>query len=301
MQAINLKTMKKIINLVLFLFCIAFTACDKYQLDDPQFDVSVEKLTYKVGDTVKFNFTGKPDNITFFSGEAGKSYEFRNRTSVSGKAELQFTSFRQNNKPNTLKFLYSTDFAGLVDSTNIVNATWVDITSRVTLSSGVDNTPSGLVDVTDLQALNKPVYFAFRYTDVTSTTAQATWTLRDFVVRNTVNNRVFEILNLADAGWGRFSMINKTNIWTVSATGLRFTGGAANSPNNDAWVIARPANLSFVTKDVGEGIKDLNLKLPSYNHIYNTPGTYKVTFLAQNANIEGSKMILKELTITITP
>lgn len=292
--------MKKV-SLILLIFCAAFVGCDKYQLDDPEFEVSVEKQTYKVGETVKFNFVGKPDNITFFSGEIGKTYEFRDRTSLSGKAELQFTSFRQNNKPNTLKFLYSTDFVGVVDSVNINKATWVDITSRVTLSSGLDNTPSGLVDVTDLQALNKPVYFAFRFTDVTSTTAQATWTLRDFVVRNTVNNRAFEILNLADAGWGRFSMINKTNIWTVSATGLRFTGGAANTPNNDAWVIARPANLSFVTKDVGEGIKDVNLKLTSYNHIYNTPGTYKVTFLAQNANIEGSKMITKELTLTITP
>lgn len=292
--------MKKV-SLILLVFCLAFAGCDKYQLDEPEFSVSVEKQTYKVGETVKFNFVGKPDNITFFSGEIGKTYEFRDRTSLSGKAELQFTSFRQNNKPNTLKFLYSTDFVGVVDSVNITKATWVDITSRVTLSSGVDNTPSGLVDVTDLQALNKPVYFVFRYTDVTSTTAQATWTLRDFVVRNTVNNRAFEILNLADAGWGRFSMINKTNIWTVTSTGLRFTGGAANTPNNDAWVIARPANLSFVTKDVGEGIKDINLNLPSYNHIYNTPGSYKVTFLAQNANIEGSKMITKELTLTITP
>ncbi|TKB96895.1 DUF5017 domain-containing protein [Pedobacter cryophilus] len=292
--------MKKL-NLIALLFCVALFGCEKYQLDNLQFDVTAPKTTLKVGEEVTFNFTGNPDNITFFSGEIGKQYEFKDRKSGNGKVELQFTSYLQNNKPNTLKFLASTNFTGISDSASIVNATWVDITNRVTLSSGLDNTASGVVDLTDFRDLNKKVYFAFRYTDNTSTTAQATWTLRDFVVKNTVNNRVFEIMNLADAAWGRYSMINKTNIWTVSATGLRFTGGGANSPNNDAWVIARPADLSFVSKDLGEAIKDINQRLLPQKCIFNTPGTYKVSFLASKGNLETFKSVLKEITIRVEP
>jgi hypothetical protein len=292
--------MKKL-NYIIILFCIAFSGCEKYQIDDLTFSVTTPKTSYKVGEEVTFNFEGNPDNITFYSGEIGKQYEFKNRTSGSGKAELQFTTFLQNNKPNTLKFLASTNFAGIADSTNIVNATWVDITNRVTLSSGLDNTASGLVDVTDLRDPNKKVYFAFRFTDVTSPTAQATWTIRNFVVNHTVNNRVFEIMNLADAGWGRFSMINRSNVWTVSATGLRFTGGGANSPNNDTWVIARPADLGFVAKDVGEAIKDINQRLMPMKYKFTTPGTYKVSFEASKANVESFKSILKEITIVIEP
>lgn len=293
--------MKKFNIIALLIFCITLSACEKLQLDELQFDVTTSKTVFKVGEEVVFDFTGNPDNITFFSGEIGKQYEFKDRTSAIGKAELEFTSFLQNNKPNTLKFLASTDFSGVVDSASIVNANWVDITNRVTLSSGLDNTASGVVDLSDFRDLNKKVYFAFRFTDVNSTTAQATWTLRDFVVRNIVDNRTFEILNLADAGWGRFSMINKTNIWTVSSTGLRFTGGAANSPNNDAWVIARPADLNFVAKDLGESIKDINQRLMSQKYIYNTPGTYKVAFIGLKSHVETTKSIVRELTITVEP
>jgi hypothetical protein len=293
--------MKKFNIIASLICCITLSACEKLQLDELQFDVSTSKTVFKVGEEVVFNFTGNPDNITFYSGEIGKQYEFKDRTSAVGTAQLQFTSFLQNNKPNTLKFLASTDFSGVVDSASIVNATWIDITNRVTLSSGLDNTASGVVDLSDLRDLNKKVYFAFRFTDVSSTTAQATWTLRNFVVRNTVDDRTFEIMNLADAGWGRFSMINKTNIWTVSATGLRFTGGAANTPNNDAWVIARPADLNFVARDLGESIKDLNQRLMPQTYIYNTPGTYKVAFIGLKSNVETTKSIVRELTITIEP
>jgi hypothetical protein len=293
--------MKKFNIIALLIFYITLSGCEKLQLDELQFDVKTSKTVFKVGEEVVFDFTGNPDNITFFSGETGKQYEFKDRTSAVGTAQLQFTSFLQNNKPNTLKFLASTNFSGVVDSASIVNATWIDITNRVTLSSGLDNTASGVVDLSDFRDLNKKVYFAFRFTDVNSATAQATWTVRDFVVRNIVDDRTFEILNLADAGWGRFSMINKTNIWTVSATGLRFTGGAANTPSNDAWVIARPADLNFVARDLGESIKDLNQRLMPQKYIYNTPGTYKVAFIGLKSNVETTKSIVRELTITVEP
>lgn len=281
---------------------MGLVSCEKYStIEEPEFQVTSNGSSFKVGQNVTFQFQGNPNNITFYSGEVGNKYEFSNRTSVAGKAELSFTSFRQNNKPNTLKFLASTDFTGLADSASITKATWMDLTNKVTLSTGVDNTPSGVVDLTDLQALKKPVYFAFRYTDVTSATAQATWTISNFLVKNTVNGIPYTIQNIADAGWGRYSAINKTNLWTITATSVRYAGGAANTPDNDAWVIARPADLSFVPRDLGTTIKDINLKLTSYDYTFTTPGTYKVVFVAGNLNIENSKTIVRELTINVVP
>ena len=100
---------------------------------------------------------------------------------------------------------------------------------------------------------------------------------------------------------GTLQCHNKTNLWTITATSVRYVGGAANAPDNDAWVIARPADLSFVPRDLGTTIKDINLKLTSYDYTFTTPGTYKVVFVAGNLNIENAKTIVRELTITVTP
>ncbi len=59
--------------------------------------------------------------------------------------------------------LVSNDFNGVYDTTSVKAATWTDVTSRVTLSTGADQTQSGTVDLSEFANNNKAATLAFRY------------------------------------------------------------------------------------------------------------------------------------------
>ncbi len=47
------------------------------RVDVPDFDVHTNSTTYKVGDTVTFEFSGNPQNIVYWSGMPGSNYEYK--------------------------------------------------------------------------------------------------------------------------------------------------------------------------------------------------------------------------------
>jgi hypothetical protein len=293
-----------IIKSILFpgLFCaIAFAACEK-QLDTDKvnFEVTTNKTTYKVGDTVTFKFAGNPDNITFFSGEEGYKYEFRSRIKATGKPQFQFTSYAQFGvQTNTLQVLASTDFSGIVDQ-NIANGGWKDITNLTTLSTGTDNTASGVVDLTQFIG-DKPLYLAYHFVGQAGTT-QRTWTIKNFSVQNKLNDG--PLVSVADqitAGFTQISLKNPSAVWVIAADNIKITGGNTTSLENDDWVVSKPLNLDKVSPDVGVALKNITTKMTSYPYIFTKAGTYKITFLATNATVNKSESVVKELTITVEP
>lgn len=186
---------KYILSTALLLACMA---CSKKNDVKPvTFDVTSTKngtttTSFSTQDTVQFNFTGNPDMITYFSGETGKRYEFKDRTNATGIPQLQFNTIRATGaQTNSLSLLVSTDFKGIVANTiygiltrdtattnaNIASATWTDITSRATLSTGATAAvSSGVVDLSDFLTQAKPVYIAFKY-NATAGTIQNKWTI----------------------------------------------------------------------------------------------------------------------------
>lgn len=81
-----------------------------------------------------------------------------------------------------------------------------------------------------------------------------------------------------------------------------------NSPYNDPlsehWAVSKPITIDKV--DLGpdrsvvlKGINNPNLEVARYT--YSKPGTYKAVFIASNNSIDGSKKVVKEITLTITP
>jgi hypothetical protein len=283
---------------------LLFGACKKNEIDKPEFTVLTKSDTYKLGDTVVFNFSGNPDHITFFSGENGNNYIYKNRTKAEGTPQLQFTSFMQNGtQQNTLQLLASSDFNGTVDSTNVYNATWTDITSRATLSTGSDNTPSGIVDITDLAVKDKPIYLAFKYVGFQSaTSAQRTWTIKNFILNNLLpDGNIVPLAGMVDASWIGLSIKNIAAKWSITATQLQMAGGNINTPDNEDWIITKAIDLTKVAPDVGVPLKDMTTRLNGYSYIFKKPGTYKVTFVAANMNVKSQKSVVRELNITITP
>src|SRR5688500_9306543 len=139
----HIRTMLKYIFLFIAAGCL-LSACHKtLSQGDDTFGVYASETTVSVGDTLQFSFTGDPDVLTFYSGEPGRRYEFRDRTSADGTPLLRFRTIRANgSQPNSLSLLVSNNFEGVIVSdtpstiNRIKNATWTDITSRAVLSGG---------------------------------------------------------------------------------------------------------------------------------------------------------------------
>src|SRR5687767_11149132 len=82
----------------------------------PDFEVALDAAnTYKAGEDVVFNFTGKAEMISFYSGELYREYDFRNgRTINISNPTLSFTSaVTGGTQTNQLSILASTDFNGI--------------------------------------------------------------------------------------------------------------------------------------------------------------------------------------------
>src|SRR4051812_8661178 len=104
-----------------YLFCAALVAicmlssCRKtLSVGDTSFEVLTSRTELTTNDTTTFSFTGNPDIISFYSGEPGKRYEYRNRISAEGTPILKFRSLRANgSQANSLQVMVSADFAGV--------------------------------------------------------------------------------------------------------------------------------------------------------------------------------------------
>lgn len=293
--------MKHIRLVTVLLTSMAFASCSKELAFEPlSFGVTTSSTTYKVGDTVHFTFTGSPDIISFYSGEEGNNYAFRERTTLDGKPQLQFTSFAQyGTQLNTLQLLVSNDFTGTYTAAQINKATWMDITTKATLSKGADNTSSGVIDLSEFLAQKKPINFAFKYTGTTGST-QKTWTIKNLTLNLLkTDNNVLPITDLASAGWRQVSIKNSAAVWTIKPTELRIAGGGDKADDNEDWIISKLLYLNQVLPDVAVPIKNITQKRNSYDYVFSKPGNYKVVFLAANATADQQQSTTKEIDLTI--
>lgn len=298
--------MKKLLYILTVM--AAVTGCNSKDVPDPDFTVTTKSNTYALGDTSVFYFTGNPYNLTFYAGDSAHQYEYRKRTSAPGTPQLQFTSYMQTgSQTNSLALMISKDFTGQYDSAGVYspNTHWTDITDRAKLSTGSNNTASGVVDLTDFVNDGKPVYIAFKYTGQKTASAQRTWTIPTFTVTNALEDGKTKMPvagSLADATFAVVTLKNPAVKWVVSATNLKVTGGAANSNEAESWVITKALTMNRAIPDVGVSVKNISSNtIASYYTIYKTAGTYKAVFEASNITVYDSKSVYKEVGVTITP
>lgn len=299
--------MNKIFITIAAISSLLFSSCTKWEdLASPDdFQVITDKLTYAVGDSVVFRFSGDAENIVFWSGMPGQKYEYRERTFAEGNTlTLNFKSFSQYGvaDQSNIKLLVSTDFSGVYDAANIMSATWTDISNRAIWSTGADQTPSGDIDLTDFAAANKDMAIALRY--VTSVVADASvqnrWVFRSFDLKSTsAEGGVSVVATVGTAGWKSWSFLDPATNWSISSTQL--IANRSVTELNDDWVITKLFNPNKVSPDQGMAIKNISTSLSEYAIVYTAPGTYKATFLISNANSKGLKTALKEIELTITP
>lgn len=289
---------------------ILLFSCRDDDVDTPHFEVSVDKTEYKAGDSIVFTFDGDPDIITFYSGESGHEYRYKDRTFAEGaQVKLDFVSrVLYGSQVDNLTIKVSSDFSGIYDVENVKNATWTDITSRFTLprenAPGYAyswDTPSGTADLTDLTDPAKPFYFAFKYYGWPSTpTTQRTWRITAFNMTAVFENgAVSTLANLTSAAWSQVDVANPANKWALPGTQLQLAPASATDESED-WAITKPLYPTRVAPDLGVPIKNYSQRLSQYGYKFAASGEYTVTFVAKNATSEGEQSVVREVKITIT-
>lgn len=297
-MTIKIKKMKHLIFAISTLL-VVLSGCAKDKVEAPEFEVNTAALTYKVGEEITFKFSGNPDNITFFSGEDGKKYEFRNRTSLPGKLQVQFTSLVDRGVRQNLSLMVTSDITGAINATTVSAAKWTDVSSRAVFSTGADNTPSGAIDLSDFSDLGKPISVAFKYTDVKTAAQQNRWVIRTFNANSVRGTSVTPLAVMADAGWVGINYKNPAAVWTITSAQLLMYGGAANSDDNEDWVVSKQLDPNFIKSDVGYVLKNISTQPSDFIYKYDKAGVYKVSFLVSNRLGSSVKETVKELTLNI--
>lgn len=291
--------------LLLALAAINLISCSKDEVPTPDFNVTTDKTTYKVGEAIQFKFTGNADLITFYSGMPGKEYQFKDRFKVDGKPQLTFTSYRQvSAEANTISLLASTNFKGIFNPENVAAARWTDITGRATFSTGTDNTASGVVDLTDFLKGDSSVYIAFRFTGKKDAlVAQPTWTIKNLSIDNKIaDGSLVSVATSASVTWGAVDFMNTARAWSFSATQIQIVGGPVNTDDNDDWLITKPLSLDRVQRSTGVNVRTSPLSKEfgyAFTTGYTAAGTYTATFEAINNNRWDSKTVVKQIVIKV--
>lgn len=308
--------MKKTI-LVLSVSGLLLAACSENEIQAPNdFEVTVTKEKYKLGDSVQFNISGNPDNITFYSGEPGREYDKRDFfSSDEGTLTLEFNSQTRSGAtlPRNIAVLISTDFNGEYTEQGVKAAKWTDITTRAVLPANTASNAdvaSGTINLDDLKVKGQPMYLAFRYVSENAAgTAQRYWNMgRMMLINNVPGNGDFEIASTIEKGI--FQVVeftgtdNKWTINTATATSHRLihTANAINTQPDDDWVISRAFQV-FQTaghKKNAVNVKSISGGTPgTFAWLYSAPGTYKATFIALNADRDTQKEVIKEVLVTV--
>lgn len=308
-----------------------FTDLAKIDVDDPttpvpmQFDVRLdESNTFKVGDTTKFIIEGNAHMVSFYSGTVGNDYNYRDTErfyDVLAKLSFESNKTPDNNTISNIdcaELLYTTTFNGTYTYDNIKNTNWTPITNRFYLqtvlqSSSSTYAESGNVDISDVFAEGKPVYFAW-LCKTKAATNRVQFRVRNFTLTGEVADDNTLSGQLYSQGQFNFQWYENeasaaqpsNNRPSVSSTLLTWNGIFNNmtGPYKEGYAISGPIELPrfnagkdkpviLITKQSENELK--------HNYIYKKPGNYEVVFVASNTKANEQPEIIKKLNLTIVP
>jgi hypothetical protein len=302
--------MKKI--LLIALIGLSLTSCTKEDdnVSVPTFDVSLEKHTYSLGDTVRFKFSGDADYLTMYSGQAGSNYAFKDRTRAEGIIRCDIFANLRNTPagaPRSLSVFVTTELNPLRDSASVFSANWIDISDRFKIPFGTATGVQVSLDtatLNDIAKPNKPLFFALRVkTPNHPTSPQDRWTIARFNVTNkledgTVNN----VATIGIMGWKFFNILNlPTYGFSLSGTSIiNATAAPRGSGDTENWAVSGPVYPDAAIRDYPKTIKNQIELIPEeYPFVYTKKGTYKAVFVALNSRNGQTTTTTKEVEITI--
>lgn len=329
-MVIKYLNMKRYI-LFLILPIFAFYACEKFEDDKLEFDVTATHVEVNVGEPVIFNITGNAEQISFYSGENGHNYDFKDVLETDDIKKVLF-SFRSHypavGRTIEQDVLISSNFSGNYNYNDVLEAKWDTITNRFSFGPygpwtnlyGPNWTKSGIVDISEY-ILNQPYfYLAHRVkyeggNHLTGGNSGRTFRLDSYSLVGELSNGEYVKMASSARDMG-FTFVHKyinshQGVMDNSATKLESTTllrldyySAASEyfkMDNDLWAISKYFSN---THKYGSG-KTIPIKgytdipINSYSHYYQHPGNYKVVFIGSTINSKNKKSVTKEINVTV--
>ena len=227
-------------------FAVLTTGCRKNldDVDDVHFDVSLEAETFKVGEPVRFHFSGNPDFIIFYSGEKGNDYAYKDTDRIMD-SEMTFSfsttttaGTAGNPNPSHVPVCYSTDFSGEYTEEAVRAATWIDITDRFKMptDTGITALLSGDVNVTEyFSDPESPLYFSFHWVvepyDAAIKNGRTQWNIQATKFNGIAGESVSTLYDFADIHWQPRS---KEPLRCPTSTPRASFSAASSSPRSPA-------------------------------------------------------------------
>lgn len=320
---------------------VAGSSCDHDEIYEPlDFAVRLAPTnTYRVGEPVVFNFEGNADYITFWSGDVGHEYRYRDRTTVAieniESCELSFGLAQAYGQTDTdtryCDILVTDQFAGLSGS---------DATADGALVAAIDDQHTGWTEIpyenlsNRTSLVNVPkVNYTYDITPYAGNFCLAlhfhhgeNQNMRSFAFNNLRITVQFDGYDPAEYTFDDLSFVSYSTIeqhadnpyvHNVSGDGyVKLAGENGSNPAgeivyqgynwsnhsyvSDQWLFLRPMALNAISPDTGLSIKGVTDDVKSYSYTYNKPGTYTATFLVGTGNYQGESGIQTyEVTFTV--
>ncbi|NGF56717.1 DUF5017 domain-containing protein [Parapedobacter sp. SGR-10] len=310
----------------------------KIDVEDPtqkgalEFDVEVTEI---VKDTVRFQLSGNPDLIDFYSGTFGNAYAYKDQDRFYDVlANLSFQTGKSPDNDTEVNWdcahlLYSTDFNGEREGvnayTNALAATWKPIPHEFVIKDKpgdiADYQDSGMGDITAIFAEEKPVYLAWHCTTQAESKRVVfrvvNSSLRSVVVDDESRSAELYNQNQLDFKWAlnpaaADQIGHMTTVPTVTSTTLNWHGAFNNlSSRSDHPLVGQFKEGYAISKALElpqfNAGKDKPMLLTpkndgtwgEYEFIYDKAGVYEVVFVASNVR-DGGEPVMKTFTVTIT-
>lgn len=307
---------------------LAISCQEGYKITEPVFDVEPESHTVKVGEPVVFNINCRADIVSFYSGEFGNDYAYKDKErltpatanisfdlkqTVSGDAQLL--------NPAIVPISFSTDFNGVYDVENMEAATWSDITDRfsfpaedyhIPTKNGSVTTSNKAVDINDCFEKGLPIYLRFRYFlkkyDSTAKVGRTTVQIMNFSIDGHTDFADVQMYPMTGIGWNFVKMSS----WTGASDKSSLPGAQASLTMNCEWNPSQDREIYAIAgpiekaADVNSGIEtSVPLKvlsdpdLTTYSYSFDKPGSYDVVFVAKNTNINGKREVVRHVSILV--
>lgn len=293
------------------------SACKKsipgYTSDEYAFDITASSDSIQLADSISFFLTNNPDVISFYSGELGHVYDYRNRTILEGGVlQMKFETRVVNKLADTLDVMISNDFTGVYDSASVYNATWKKMTGFFTFPDALTPLstfiPSGMpagnfTNISDSVIPGKPFYLAFKYVNTKPTNIE--WSvgklgMYNFFTNGVPNATVIDSTTNNSGTFAEVKMNDAVNRWSKTSTLYKCTNSTTEPIGAEHWYISRPLNPSAVAPDVPVILKNISQNpLNLFKYKYNASGTYEAVFVASYSRLNFEKTFIKKVKIVV--
>ncbi len=308
--------------------CLGTAGCEQTNIySEIDYNVTLDASnTYLAGDPVRFNISGNPDNLVFYSGEEGYEYANRNRYEIPEEDVIAMTldlqiQHRSGSDTQALDIYYTNDFAGLNGNDGAADRQLVQQMYDGGMQGWTKiayNDPGVQQDVflpvtTDIEDCISNLCIAFRWHPSMSDSEQDR--IDTYWVNGTLTVEIegMDVMQYdLETLFGTAVMMDESidayhisqgngSIRLDTNQDITFAGGRYSEIGHycEGWLFSTPMGFNSTTPDQGTVVKNMQNYLDSYSYTYDEPGTYQAVFVGRNANCLGSSEEVKQFQVTI--